>query len=518
MVEELKDWPEWGFVEAACGRLPAPVHPETGERLWERGVRLHGSQEAVLKSRARYKQVRGGWRAGKSFIAALALYVDMGWREVVRKVYTDLYGVVGDSYRMAEEEMRHLHGMLEAMGIPHEFHTPVNQSWRIRFPHKGTEVVTLTAADATKIASRPYRGMVLAEAAQLGEAVYLNAKGRVLQTRGWVLIEGTFEEAGAWFYQMAEEWAKGTGEGETFALPTWSNLVLFPGGRDDPAIVAAEREFPPDVFLEKFGGEPQKRSDRVMKYADERVHVRHRFPNLKRSYDPDLPVTLFCDPGTTHAYAVLAVQFVDAGGGRAVDTWVVDAVYRWGRTTEQVMEECAAREWAGNVSEMVMDFAGRQQRSEGPPNVEQWAKGWRALTGRPLFIHAEPVPLAAGYDVHQRCLLNAWEEVDAQRVFNRDGRLRRVTNELGPRLYFDPAAAGPLFGGLVDGQRYRGEYNLHRAKRTREGAVVRDVPLDIDNDAIKALNYGLYWRYGAFGDRTRLLGFEAVPWVMELAR
>lgn len=517
MPEMLKDWPHPKFMDHALSRLPAPRHPETGERMWERGVRLQGNQERALKSRARYRQVRGGWRAGKSFLASMAVYLDMGWREFERGILDDLYGVIGDSYKMAEEEMRHLHWALESVGIPHEFHTPQNQSWRITFPHKAAEVVTLTAADVTKIASRAYRGLVLAEAAQLTEEAFVNAKGRVLQTRGWVWIEGTFEDAGEWFYRLAEEWDKEEAEGETYPMPTWENQVLFPGGRTDPAILEAERSLPPDVFMEKLGGEPQKRSDRVMKYADAKVHVRHRFPRLRTSYDPEVPVTLFCDPGTTHAYAVLAVQFAEPHPGWNMDTWVIDAVYRWGRTTEQVVEECAARPWAGNVSEMVMDFAGRQQRSEGPPNIEQWAKGWRQHASRHLFIHADPVPLSAGYDVHNRLLLNAWDEDAAQRLFNHDRKLRRVTSENGPRLWIDPIAAPPLFGGMVDGQRYGGEYNMHRNKKNREGKLIRDVPLDIDNDAIKALNYGLYWRYGAFGDRTKMLSFGPIPWQMNIA-
>lgn len=516
MAEQLKDWPDPRFIDHALSRLPAPRNPETGEKLWEVGVRLQGNQERLLKSRARYRQGRGGWRAGKSFTPALAIYLDLGWRELVTGVSDDLYGIIGDSYAMAEEEMRHLHWALESAGIPHEFRTPERQSWVITFPHKAAEVRTLTAADVTKIASRPYRGLVLAEAAQLVREAYTNAKGRVLQTRGWVWIEGTFEDAGAWFYELAEDWEKEGGEGETFALPTWENLVLFPGGRNDPAILAAEQQFPPDVFMEKFGGVPQKRSDRVMKYAEQRIHVRHRFPTLGMSFDPELPVLLMIDPGTAHAYAVIAAQFVEDERKR-MDTWFIDCVYRWGRTTEQIIEECAAKPWARNVGEAVMDFAGRQVRSEGPPNIEQWAKGWRDKLGASLFIHAEPVPLQAGYDVHNRLLLNAWPEEEAQRRWNHDGKLRRVTADDGPRLFFDPLAAPPFFGGIVDGQRYSGEYNLHRNKKNREGTVLRDVPVDIDNDAIKAANYGLFWRYGPVGDRTKLLGFGAVPWEIRVA-
>jgi hypothetical protein len=521
MAEQLRDWPVERFIDEALARLPSPRNPETGEKLWDRGIKLQGNQAAVIKSRARFKQARGGWRAGKSFDAAVALYMDYGWRTSVRDIKDDLYGVIGDSYMMAEEEMRHLHWLFEAAQIPHDFHTPERQSWTIRFPHNGVEFRTMTAADITKIASRAYRGIVLAEGAQLAAEVFTNAKGRVLETRGWILIEGTFEDAGAWFYSIAEDWQKDGAEGETWPLPSWENLVVFPGGREDPAILsydAGPSALPPDVFLEKLGGEPQRRSDLVMRFADPAIHVRHRFPRQARSFDPELPVTLFGDPGTSHAYGVAAAQFVQPQPGWNNDCWIIDFIYRWGRTAEQIIEEAVARPWSGSVEAIVLDFAARQRNANGPSNVEQWQLGWRQKTGRYIAVIADQVPLAAGYDAHKRLLLNSWPEDEAARRFNPDKKLRRVTSENGPRIFFAPEAAPSLFGGWVDGQRYLGEYNLHKNKKNRDGTVTRDDPIDQDNDAIKALNYGLWNRYGPVGDRTRLFNnLSSMKWEMAYA-
>ena len=514
MAEQLRDWADPRFVRAVLKKHPAPKHPETGEPLWDTGIILQGNQSKIINSKARFKQVRGGVRAGKSFIAGLAVYIDLLWRLEVSHRDGDRWGIVGDSYSMAEEEMNHLHRLLDEANIPHTFHTPERQSWKISFPDNTCEVTTLTSADISKIASRAYRGMVMAEAAQQKWDVYGNCRERVLQTRGWVLMEGTFEAAAAWYYSIAEEWQKDGAEGETFPLPSWENLVNFPGGREDPAILTEERERPPEVFLERYGGEPQKRSDRAMRYADERVHVRHRYPSLQTSFDPEKPVMLAIDPGAAHAYACLAFQMWEIPGSdrKPKIAWAIDAIFRWGRTAEQIIEEAAARPWAMNVQEAVMDFAGRQVRSEGAPNVEQWVKGWVEKTGHPLSIHANPVPLQAGYDVHHRCLLNAWEEEAAQRTFNHDKRLRNVTNPFGPRIMFDPAAAAPLFGGMVDGQRYLGEYALHRKKKNREGTITSDEYVDVDNDAIKAINYFLYHYFGPHGDRSELIGFSSIPW------
>ena len=521
MADSLIDWPDPRFIRHVLSKHPAPRHPETQEPLWESGIRLQGNQTKLIFSRARFKQARGGIRGGKSYLAAVALYLDGLWRETETHVTDDLWGVVGDSYTMAQEEMRHLDRLLTEGGIPHDFHMPINQSWRITFPHKTAEYVTLTAADVTKLASRPYRGLVMAEASQMVWEVFINARGRVTQTRGWVLMEGTFERAGAWYYQVAEEWSKPDAVGESYSLPSWENLAMFPLGREEPVLMAEERDLEPELFMERYGGEPSKRSDRAMKYADERYQVRHRFERLGQSYDPERPVILCIDPGIAHAYAVGVFQLwrleetglvTAAEPGKANVAWMIDSVYRWGRTAEQMIEECAAKPWANRAWEAVMDFAGTQRRSEGPPNIEQWAKGWMAKVGHPLMIHANPVPLHAGYDVHKRALLNAWPEDAAQRSWNADKRLRTVTNPTGPRIMFDPEAAVPLFGGLVDGQRYLGEYNLHKMKKSRDGTITRDEYVDTDNDLIKAISYFTYWLFGAHDDRSKLIGFDHVPW------
>ena len=539
MAELLADrWPEQ-FARHVFKQLPAPlgpdrVDPETGEfvagkKLWEHGLRLSPEQEAPMFCPARFVLDAGGIRSGKSLRPALKILLDFLWRVQVRGVVDDIWGVVADTYSMAEEEMNHLHRLLGELGIPHEFRNPQNSSWTITFPDVPAHVKTLTAADVTKIASKPYRGLVLAEANQASYDAFTAARGRVSQTRGWIYLSGTFESQtkGPWYAQLWEDWQKEGAMGVSFSTPTWANRVVYPDGREEAEIKAAELDLPPDTFLEKYGGRPIKRSDLVMKYADERMHIAHRFPTLGRSYDPEKPVYLFSDPGTAHAYAVIAVQFwaSDKNGDLVTPTrsttgnvcWAIDAVYRWGREVSSIVAECAAKPWSMNAEVAIMDVAARQRRAEGAPVVEQWANLWREHTGQHIWIQTQPVPLAAGYDIHRRALLNSWPEDAAQRHFNADKKLRQVTDPEGPRLMFSPEAAVPLFGGLVDGQRHAGEYNLHRNRKAPDGTIMSDDPIDRDNDAIKALNYGLFWYFGPAGMQAQNIGTGTVPFEMSMA-
>ncbi len=496
-------WPPIDYVEAMLGGHPAPVHPETGVKLWDHGLRLSKEQRKILVSGARYKQICGGVRAGKSWVGAVHIYIDYLWRQ--RHGFgDDKYLVVALGYIQCEEEMNHLHRLLEEDGIPHYFSTPKQDSWRIWFPHNNVEISTKTTADVPKLSSKAYRMVVMAEANQSVREAYQNLKERTSQTRGAVILEGTFEKALPWYAQMQDEWSKPGAEGESFELPTWSNIVNYPGGRDDPEILQQEIGMSPERFMERFGGKAGRRSDLVMRYADERYCVAHRYPNFATSFDPEGEVILWGDPGSTHAYAVAAIQFDQDPITKAETAWVFDSIYRWNLDAEAIIEEAANRPWAANVSSIVLDFAARQQNANGPANTEQWAKGWLRKTGRQIYVETQQVPLQVGYDVHKRALLNDWPEDVARATFDREGVMRRVTNPEGNRIMFAPGACPAVWGGHVDGQFYQGEYSLHRQKRNREGSQVGDDPIPVDDDMIKAINYGAYHRWGASGHARRL--------------
>lgn len=550
MAAKLADRYPWEFAEHVLGKLPAPrypdgVDPETdeflpGEAMWDGGMRLFGAQLEAMRSPARFILDAGGVRSGKSLRGALAILLDYLWRTNERGISNDEWWVVADSYEMCEEEMNHIHRMLDDLEIPHSFNDPKNGAWEIGFPHNECLFSTKTAKDVTKIASKVKRGIVIAEANQTSDSAWRACQERVSQSRGWVRMEGTFESAekGPWYSRKWEDWQRAGAEGVSFSVPSWENLAIYPEGRDDPEIRARELVLAPDVFLERYGGQPIRRSDSVMKYADEKYHIAHRYPRMGVSFDPDRPVWLFADPGTSHAYAVAAVQFwrgaPSLNGSRffvnnvyetpieaqeANVVWVFDAIFRWGRTALDIIEEVAARPWAKNVEGIVMDVASRQRNANGPAVIEQWATHWLRLMRQQIQIITQPVPLPAGYDAHRTALLNSWPEEAAQATWNLDGKIRNVTNPEGIRLMISPEASAPLFGGMVDGQDYAGEYNLHRHRKAPDGSIIADDPLDRDNDMIKALNYGLYWYGGAAGVAHYLARGEAhtEKWSLEVA-
>ena len=517
----VPDYPDPRFIQHLLNQQPAPKDRVTHKKMWDKGMKLFGAerddgQRAMMFDPYMFKHCAGGVRGGKSEGGAWAIYQDSMWRKDVRQIENDIYGVIGDTYEMAKEEMRHLSRYYTNAGIPHKLSKPKNASWDITFPDCDQEIVTLSGDDEEKIASRPYRAIVVGEAMQADYAVIENAEDRIEESRGWMLSEGTFEmknKLGVWFRKRAVEWQEASAIGKFYSLPSWDNFVVWPGGRTDPDILRIERIRGPLRFMERYGGKPMKRSDSVMMYADRRWHVKRRFKDT--SFDPSRPVFVFIDPGREHAFAVVAAQFV----GNVC--WVIDCVYRHQKTIDDIVSEVAMKEWSTKIDTFVFDHQGsRQNRSEGDAVMSQWAKAWLRRTGFRANYTSVPTPVRSGYELHNTALRNAWPEDEAQKVWGGNDH-RVITDVTGPRVYFDPDAEGPFFGGDdVDGVEYLGEYELHVYRRTPEGEIApgQNPIVDADNDAIKALSYGFWWYWGdsfrALDQRGVTGGNYSQPWEM----
>ena len=70
------------------------------------------------------------------------------------------------------------------------------------------------------------------------------------------------------------------GQSERFAhwaswkRPSWTNDIIFPGGRNDPEILEAESDLTSDEFARQYGAEFTDKTGTVMKEFDEDVRPR----------------------------------------------------------------------------------------------------------------------------------------------------------------------------------------------------------------------------------------------------
>lgn len=410
-------------------------------------------QERFHSSRKRIRLLAGGERSGKSFSSTKDA--------LARMTYIDtevaIYWLLGPDYEQPRIEFQYLLDDLRALGRePRSLSMPITktQAWTMMVEGIG-QISTKTTHDVRKIASVPLYGAMMCEAAQQDFEVFLKARGRIAEKRGWLIMSGTFETSLGWYPSYYDRWQTDNIEdAESFAMPSWSNLAVYPGGRDDPEIKALEATFPEDVFWERFGARPMRPATLVFREFNYDDHVRDwvRFDDTKQ-------VMIWVDPGYYPGhYAVIAAQAVYDEESGTETIWLVDEVYEQGKTGPEVIQVCQEREWWDNVKDGVMDIAGRQHNA-----MKSQQEVWLQEGG--IYLRSNQVPILDGIMRH--------------RTFLRDPATGL------PRLLHAPHLTN-IFE----------EYNKYKRPADNEGRPVQEVPIDRHNHAMKAIAYGLYDRYG----------------------
>jgi hypothetical protein len=414
-------------------------------------------------SESRFMQILGGERGGKSLVAAFAALTCMKPGEKAE------YWIVGPDYRQARPEFLYLHQWLEDAGWVTEVSMPVSETapWSLSTTF-GATIRTRTAGDVQKLASFSVAGIVMAEAAQCVYEAFLKLMGRVSETSGFLILSGTLEKGLPWYGDLYERWqGDNLLDAKSWSLPSWSNLEVYPGGRDDPRIKELEAEFPEDLFMERFGALPQRKFGLVLPEFDMKIHVKRLLHNPKGE-----PVQLAIDPGQ-HTYAVLFLQY----DGLVCN--VLDRVYVKGMIAQDVIPKTMGNplwKYIDLQDAGTIDVAGKQHHA----NKSQ-VELWREIAGanlRSKYIRLDDTIGALRYrlrdvnPLHQPLLF-----------FN-----NHMTNARGPDGIALDVLAEPLGWRWPD----RGS-NQNLAQR----------PIDKNNDALKAIGYNLVQRYGIMLEKKR---------------
>ena len=290
----------------------------------------------------------------------------------------------------------------------------------------------------------------MCEAAQQSHEVWLRLRGRVAEKRGTLLASGTFEGSLGWYPDKWREWRQPNADsGISFSLPTWSNIVVYPGQEDDPEIRALRESYPDALFMERFGAIPCPPSTLVFPEFDYGLNVK----NIQAEYRWDEyygGIEVAIDPGYANPYAVVALWH----DGHKV--YIIDEVYVTNKTGEKVIAECKKRPWWEYVQGGVIDVAGKGHHG-GKSQVEIWYE----LTG--LRLRSQFVSIQDGIDRYKTFL----------------------STPNGPRLFYDERC--------VHGIKEHGQYKY---RATKEDRPVSEKPVDRDNHIIKAVTYWLVDNFG----------------------
>ena len=440
-------------------------------------------QAEILASDRRFILVAGGEQAGKSVVASLFLirkYFELTSARSVegsvakarpggraRPHSPPLYWLVGATYGETQREFRYLAEWFGTLNLLAEATKRVDPG-RIVLSD-GTRIETKSAIDHRTLSKEAPDGIIGCEASQLDSIVFDRMRGRVTARNGWLFLAGTFESSVGWYPQLFKTWRQGGPDRRSFSLPSWTNRVLYPGGRDDAQLAALQADSTDDFFMERIAGRPVPPKGLVIPEIRPDVHVRDI------SYVPGIPVRLAMDPGYAGAYAVEVLQYID---GREV---IVDEIYERGLVTEEIIEMARSRPWWSDVEGGVIDVAGYQHHSMPAP-----AEAWMEEAG--VSLSASRVRINDGT---QR--LRSFLKVPA--------------DDRGPKLLIAAHCKGILSELGVAPNPFDGQTRPYRWKTDREGNIVGRVPEDRYNHAIKAVIYHLVDKYG-YASRPRANTFR----------
>lgn len=401
---------------------------------------------------ARIIMVAGGERAGKSEITANYGYSFFPW--------SSLIWITGPDYEQARHEFRYIYRNAEAIGAVVSANMPNGPGpWSMTL-RGGVRVVTKSSSDPEKMAGEAPDVLLLVEAGQQPYEALLRARGRVAEKRGRMFISGTFEGSVGWYPETWQAWqVPNEMGGVSFSLPSWTNTEIYPKGRNDPEILALERSMPPEVFSERISGVPMPPRGLVFPEFSTVTHVsEERIKNalsIMRSSPEEYGVELWIDPGYSHAYAV---EFVTEIHGTV---YVLDEIYARGLINEEIVQLAQTNILWKHVRHMVMDIASKTHAGAERAPMEVW----RSMTHVP--IHSNPVGIEDG--------------IARTRTFLRPDPLTKE-----PRFFVSPRCKG-LIWEFTKGYKYPTD---------DAGVAISAKPYDRNNDAAKAVAYGLVQKFG----------------------
>ena len=404
-------------------------------------------QENVHNSPARIRLVTGGERAGKSLLSAYDL--------ATRFTEGKLYWLVAADYDRTGAEFNYLFNAAARLQLNPSATKSIDPG-RIVIPG-ACEIVTKSAKDPRTLAKDAPDGVIVCEASQIDYETFLRLRGRLMEKRGWMLMSGTLESALGWYPEASDRWQhENNEEAESFVVPAWSNTFIYPGGRNDPEIKRMEALCSKEWFEYRLAGRRPRLSGLVFSEFRNAVHVGI---GAEYEFDPNGEVFLWIDPGYGHYYAVEVIQ------KRGRDIWVIDEIYERGLVTSDIITTCQKREWWPKVVGGTVDIAARQHQAM-PAVVEVWQDEAR------LRLTSNRVEINEGIERLKEFL--KIDPITGIPSIHINVRNRGLISELGGCPNPDT-----------------GQTSIYRWRTDRDGSVIGEKPLDRNNDAIKAVIYGL---------------------------
>lgn len=413
-------------------------------------------QRVIHRSRSRHRALSNGRRWGKTLLGGkeaecTSLVLNRlsepqrGW--IVGPNYTDCekeFRVVWDTFKKLDIDVSALKWVNNAdSGNMH-----IKTGW-------GWDLECRSAAHPESLVGEGLDFVLLVEAGRLTRRTFTQyIRPALSDKRGWSLSTGVPEIASDvsllyWAYMRGQDEARRGWR--SWRMPSWTNTIVFPGGRQDEEILDAEDDLTEDEFRRQYGGEFVERVGLVMKEWEDEVHL----ANLK--YNPEWPLYAAVDYGYTNPFVWLWIQ-VD----NDENVYVLGEHYIQFQDTEEIAKRTLkdhplmsnlvafypdpAEPDDTNILSRVLKVPARM--NTGGELKTRIGLIRRALKGRALTSEGKEIPKLT---IDRSCVKLRWEMAEGYRwPAHKDEAVKNDSENPMDKDNHGPEALGRFFRGYFD--------------------------------------------------------------------
>lgn len=271
------------------------------------GYTPHMGQSLAHYDNTRHRVLSNGRRWGKSMF---------GGKEIECLAFTKNYllqpmrgWIIGPEYPDAEKEFRIIYNTFKALGIDtisSKFLSNVENGNMHIATNWGFDLQCRSARHPDSLVGEGLDFVLLSEAGRHKRKTFTEyVRPALSDKRGLSIMSGVPEDANEtnllyWGYLRGQK--PNQLQWKSWQLPSWTNTVVFPGGRNDPEILEAEDDLTEDEFRRQYGGEFILKRGRVMKEWDDDYHV------AEVNYRRDWPLYAAVDFGYTNDWVWIWIQ------------------------------------------------------------------------------------------------------------------------------------------------------------------------------------------------------------------
>jgi hypothetical protein len=265
------------------------------------GYQPHAKQWLYHDSSARFRFPNCGRRFGKSTMAG---------RDLSPRLFEPkrMFWIVGPTYDLGEKEFRVIWDDLivkQQLGrdrrVKKSYNKKQGSMW-IEFPWQ-TRLEVRSADHPENLVGEALDHVIMSEAAKHREDTWERFIRPALADRRGSADFPTTPEGFNWLWKM---WMLGKDQSfpeyESWKFPSWDNLAVYPGGRQDPEILLLERTMSPEAFAQEIGADFGAFVGKIYPEWDADRHVKNV------PFIPGLPNFIAFDWGYTNPLAAIEFQ------------------------------------------------------------------------------------------------------------------------------------------------------------------------------------------------------------------